>query len=292
MEDRDLQKQLDALAERVEALESRLTEGRPAKKASTTPPPPPLPPEASKKPVEPVTSVEPVTQVTMTEGIELQALDQKPETPQTAVESASSRSTNETAFSERIGAAFSNLTLENLVGGRLYAILGALLVIIAAGTLLKLAWDAELFDLLPDQLKCFLAAAFGGALVVSGEVARRKISAWASIGLTTAGLGVLYATSYAAWDVFEVVPASVGFILLVATSGLGIFLGARAQLLSVAALSLIGGYLSPLMFMDTDSSTYTLPVYLIALLLVGLILRLTVNGSTASLLRLHYYPLK
>ncbi|MAB29518.1 MAG: hypothetical protein CMJ53_09650, partial [Planctomycetaceae bacterium] len=294
MSDQDLQKQITELLQRIEAMEARFEEADSTQaEAPIKPPPPPVSLPSKLKTVK---QEKPKSSIIMTEGVGLEA--PKPTKPATT---ATTATTNDpiklenrppaepvtprppNGF-ERMTNAFSNLTLENLVGGRLYAILGALLVIIAAGTLLKLAWDAELFDLLPDQLKCFLAAAFGGALIVGGEVARRKISAWASIGLTTAGLGVLYATSYAAWDVFEVVPAGVGFILLVATSGLGIFLGARAKLLSVAALSLIGGYLSPLMFMDTDPSTYTLPVYLIALLLVGLILCAR-YGNTYALLR-------
>ena len=290
MSDQDLQKQITALLQRIEAMEARFEDAAPSQSDDPIEPPPPPPPVSLPSRLKAAKPEKPKSTLTMTEGVRLEG--PKPATTATTsdpikpknrppAEPVTPRPPN--GF-ERMTNAFSNLTLENLVGGRLYAILGALLVIIAAGTLLKLAWDAELFDLLPDQLKCFLAAAFGGALIAGGEVARRKISAWASIGLTTAGLGVLYATSYAAWDVFEVVPAGVGFILLVATSGLGIFLGARAQLLSVAALSLIGGYLSPLMFMDTDPSTYTLPVYLFALLLVGLILCAR-YGNAYALLR-------
>ncbi len=176
-----------------------------------------------------------------------------------------------------------DLTIERLVGGRLYALLGSLLVIVAVGTLLKLAWDAELFNLLPDHLKCVVAGLFGAAFVGAGEFARRRISPWASIGLTTTGLGVLYATSYAAWGFFHLVPPSVGFTLLAGTSALGIVVGTRAGQLSIAALSLTGGYLTPLMFRDVEAAPYTLPIYLGALLLVGLVVCARIGGRYALL---------
>ncbi|MEM7228984.1 MAG: DUF2339 domain-containing protein [Planctomycetota bacterium] len=176
-----------------------------------------------------------------------------------------------------------DISVENFIGGRIAPIAGALILIIGAALGLKLAWDAQVFDLLPDQLKCVLAALFGGALLAGGEFARRKISAWASIGLTTAGLGVLYATSYAAYGFFEVVPASIGFTFLVTTTALGIAIGARAGMVSIAALSLIGGYLSPLIFIAVDSSPYILPLYLMALLCVGLVLCARFGGRYAVL---------
>ena len=293
MDNRDVEKTFEEILKRMEVIERRLDSVTPREIEAPAPPPLPTQPEPAEDtksieadqsqhdiqvspaedtpPAEPLESSEPAEFEPKKKFVPTHLSKREPEDPQS----------HEPA--ERREGAFGNLTFENLVGGRLYAILGALLVIIATGILLKLAWDAELFNLLPDQLKCVLAAVFGGVLIVGGEVARRKISAWASIGLTTAGLGVLYATSYAAWGIFNVVPSGVGFALLMATTALGIFIGARARLVSVAALSLIGGYLSPLMFSDVEASPYTLPVYLIALLCVGLVLCARYAGGYAVL---------
>ena len=299
MDDRDVAKKLDKLLQRIEDIEGRLDAMSPREAVPPKPaPPPPLianrddspastgPSETAKpvpthepstvdQPSEPVSDPSPASSAAQVE-------DTLPSTPASKTTAESERS-QPPASVGRLQGAFSNLTIENLVGGRLYAILGSLLVIIATGILLKLAWDAKLFNLLPDQLKCVLAAAFGAGLVAGGELARRRISAWASIGLTTAGLGVLYATSYTAWGVFNVIPSGVGFALLMATTALGIFIGARAGLVSIAALSLIAGYLSPLMFSDVKPSPYTLPVYLIALLCVGLVLCARHGGRYAVL---------
>ena len=298
MDNRDVEKALEELFKRMEAIERRLDSITPREIEAPAPPPLPAQPEPTEdtKSIEADQSqqdvqVSPTEDTPPTEPLEpsepAQSEPKKFEPRRKFLPTHLSKRDPEDPQShepaEQREGAFSNLTFENLVGGRLYAILGALLVIIATGILLKLAWDAELFNLLPDQLKCALAALFGGALIVGGELARRKISAWASIGLTTAGLGVLYATSYAAWGIFNVVPSGVGFALLMATTALGIIIGARSRLVSVAALSLIGGYLSPLMFSDVESSPYTLPVYLIALLCVGLVLCARYGGGYAVL---------
>ncbi|MCH2146081.1 MAG: DUF2339 domain-containing protein [Phycisphaerales bacterium] len=272
---------LGDLLRRIESIEKRLDALSPP--VEDTPQPPPIvPPTIAPQPAE-------ESEVSRPDPIPAETPATKPEAPKSPGIDKEQLQRLEPQLPVapgtvgRLQGALSNLTIENLVGGRLYAILGALLVIIATGILLKLAWDAEIFNLLPDQLKCVLAAAFGAVLLTGGEFARRRISAWASIGLTTAGLGVLYATSYAAWGVFSVVPAGVGFGFLIATTALGIVIGARGGLASVAAFSLVGGYLSPLMFVDVEASAFTLPVYLFALLCVGMILCARYGGTYALL---------
>ncbi|MCA9296754.1 MAG: DUF2339 domain-containing protein, partial [Phycisphaerales bacterium] len=162
--------------------------------------------------------------------------------------------------------------LERLIGGRVFMFVGALVLVAGAAMLLKLAWDRGLFTLLPDQFKCIAVTAFGGLLLAAGELARRRISAAASIGFSAAGIGVIYAAAFAAYGAFGLVSHEVGFLLMVGTTALGVFIGARANLVSIAALALIAGYLTPLLFLDVRSSPYVLPAYLLSLLSVGLVL--------------------
>lgn len=168
--------------------------------------------------------------------------------------------------------------LEWLVGGRIYAILGAVVVIAGVGLFLKLAWDRGWFAVLPDAWKCILSAAFGGVLLVAGEVLRKRWGALASIGCSAAGLGVIYASAYAAYAAFELVSHHVGFAMLAAVALLGVFIGARARLVSVAIVSLLGGYLAPFLFLDAMPSRLVLPAYLATLLLVGLTLCARLGG--------------
>lgn len=162
--------------------------------------------------------------------------------------------------------------LERLVGGRIFMFVGALVLVTGAALSLKLAWDQGWFALLPDQFKCLAVAAFGVVLLGAGEMARRRISPAASIGFSAAGIGVIYAAAFAAYGAFNLVSHEIGFLLMVGTTALGVFIGARAQLVSIAALALIAGYLTPLLFLDIRSSPYVLPAYLLSLLAVGLVL--------------------
>ncbi len=109
-------------------------------------------------------------------------------------------------------------SMERLIGGRLYAVLGALVVVAGAGLFLKLAWDRGWFQVLPDAWKCVLAASFGGALLIAGEVVRRRWGAIASIGCSAAGLGVVYASAYASYGAFDLVGHRLGFAMLIATA--------------------------------------------------------------------------
>src|SRR5690606_6194785 len=92
--------------------------------------------------------------------------------------------------------------LERLIGGKTFAVLGALAVVVAAGLFLKLAYDQGWLGRIPDAWKCGLSALFGGALLALGEVALRRWGRAASIGLTSAGLGVVYMSAYAAYGMY------------------------------------------------------------------------------------------
>ena len=162
------------------------------------------------------------------------------------------------------------INIERLVGGRIFAVAGALVVVAGAALFLKFAWDQGWLNQIPDAFKCGTAALFGFVLLATGEIARRKLGAWASIGCSAAGIGVLYATAFATYGFFELVPPHFGFLLLIATTVIGILVGLRGGLASIAALSLIAGYLSPLLFLDIEWPAAVLPSYLFSLLVLGL----------------------
>lgn len=170
------------------------------------------------------------------------------------------------------------INLEWLVGGRIYAILGALVVIAGVGLFLKLAWDRGWFAVLPDAWKCILSASFGGALLITGEILRKKWGALASIGCSAAGLGVIYASAYASYGAFHLVSHQLGFAMLAATAVLGVVIGARARLVSIAIVSMLGAYLTPFFFLDVEPAPLVLPAYLTAVLLMGLTLCARLGG--------------
>lgn len=168
------------------------------------------------------------------------------------------------------------ISLEQFIGGKSFLVLGALIVVIGAGFFLKLAVDEGWIGKIPPLARCLAAAAFGVALLVVGELTVRKLGRFAAVGFRAAGLGVLYATSYAAYGAFELVDARGAFLLLVATCGLGIGIALRGRSVMLAVLSLVGGYVAPVIAASEDPPAWALPAHLLALLVVGSVIAVRV----------------
>ena len=161
--------------------------------------------------------------------------------------------------------------LERLIGMKFFLAIGALVVVIGVVLLLKLGYDEGWFSM-SAAAKCWAGGGFGLLLLVAGEFAFRRVNAQASAGFTAAGLGTLYASAFAAYGPYQLLAVPVAFVLFAACAAIGIALSARARLVSVAILSLIGGYSAPFLLHVPDPSPWVMPAYLITLLAVGLVL--------------------
>lgn len=178
---------------------------------------------------------------------------------------------------------FKGHSLEALVGGRLYAVVGALAVVIGIG--LFVAWGVEQGWFAVSPLgRCVLAAVAAVVLISGGEVARRRIAPAAATGLHSAGLGVLFITIYGAHTLYGLMPwwASVFVLGLTAVGGVGIALLSRLPV--VAMVALIGGYSAPMLMGrlgGAASESFIVPTYVTMLLAVGLVLTARMGGGFA-----------
>ncbi len=163
-------------------------------------------------------------------------------------------------------------TLESKIGGKLFAALGAIIVVFGVGFFLKLAWDQGWIRLMPPEVRCLLGAGFGLALIAAGEVTFRRLGKPAAVGMFGAGIATLYGSAWAAFGVFSLVSAPVAFVLLALTIALGIAIALRSDSLPVGLLAILGGYLIPFVTNVPSPSPYVLPVHLTALLVLGLAL--------------------
>ena len=164
------------------------------------------------------------------------------------------------------------LSLEQLIGGRFFAVVGAVIVLLAAAFFLKLAFDQGWLGRIGLATRCAAAAGFGALLIGLGEGLRRRFGGLASAGVTAAGLATVYATVWFAAGAFDEVTATLAILGLVATTGLGVVLGVvgRRSLLSAAALA--GGYLAPLIIDARAPSPVFFPAYLLALAVLAQVL--------------------
>ncbi len=162
-----------------------------------------------------------------------------------------------------------DFNLELQIGTRWVAWIGAILLVLAAGFFAKLAYDNNWIHISPAG-RCMLLAAFGGASLVCGELCLRRISRASAVGLYGAGLGVLYLTALASYRYFNLVGGSTAFWFLVSVGALGFALTVRAQMLTIGVLSLIGGYLAPVLLRDVSAGPLSLPLYISVLFAVSL----------------------
>ncbi len=162
--------------------------------------------------------------------------------------------------------------MEQLIGGRWFLVLGALIIVAGVGFFLKLAYDQGWIGAIPSAVRCLLAACFGVALIATGLIFERRFGRFASIGFIAAGQGVLFTTAYAAYGYFALVGSGTTFVLLVSVVVLGIGLALRAGSQILAILSLACGYLTPILLSESSSPDWALPPYLLSLLLVGSVL--------------------
>lgn len=156
-------------------------------------------------------------------------------------------------------------SLERLVGGKLYLVLGGLVVVIGVGLFLKLAVERGWFTFSPG-LRCLSAAGLGFALVVAGDLARKRLSALVGAGLAATGIAVLMAAALASNALYGLTSPPVALGLVVLASVLGLVTALRNGSAALGVLSLLGAYvgLFPVYgFGDLPSLT---PWYLLALL--------------------------
>lgn len=169
------------------------------------------------------------------------------------------------------------INLEWFIGGRLFLVMGAIVVVIAVGLFLKLAYDSGWFRM-PPSIRCIAGAAFGLALIGTGEFVRRRVGSLASAGLWAAGLGSIYTSAWASYGFYELVHPAAAFAMLAATAALGIALGAIARVVLLTAVSLVAGYLAPIVLGTPPTEPWVFPSYLTALLVVGLSLSAWIRG--------------
>jgi uncharacterized membrane protein len=159
--------------------------------------------------------------------------------------------------------------LEVRIGTRWVAWVGALLVVVAVGFFVKLAYDNGWVRLSAGQ-KCALAAGFGLLLLGFGEFCLRRFGRMAAVSLFASGLGVLYLTTYASYRYFNLFDEGTAFTLLGLVGLVGVALTLRARMLTIGLISLVGGYAAPVLLNSASTNAMALPSYATVLLTIAL----------------------
>ncbi len=156
--------------------------------------------------------------------------------------------------------------LEERILSRLPVWIGSVALFLAGAFLVKFTFDR---GLLGPTARVALGILFGVALLVGGEVLRRGYASIAQ-GLSAAGIADLYASLLAGVTLYHLIPRALGFGLLAAVTATAVALSLRHGVL-IAALGLVGGFLSPALIGSTEPNAPALFSYLF-LLEIGLLL--------------------
>lgn len=160
--------------------------------------------------------------------------------------------------------------LERLIGVKIFAVAGALIVVAGAAFFFKLAWDQGWLGRMPDPWKAISGGLFGAALLVAGDVVRRRFGAMAGMGCNAAGVGVLYATAYATHQTLDLVNRPTAFTLLALVSIVGFVVAARSRSAAIACIAMIGTYGAPILLSNNvEPPVAFLPAYWMALTITG-----------------------
>lgn len=162
--------------------------------------------------------------------------------------------------------------LEFFVGAKLAAWVAVPFIIIAAALLIKLGLDSGWWGRMSETLRCLLIAGFGIILLIGGEIALRRISRAASASLFGAGLGVLYLDAFATFSYFSLMPREGAFALMAVVALGGFAITPRARFATIGVLSLIGGYVTPILLWGATGRDLELLCYLTVLFIIALAL--------------------
>jgi uncharacterized membrane protein len=151
-------------------------------------------------------------------------------------------------------------------GGNLVVRSGIIVLFFGVAFLLKFAADR---NMLPIELRLAGVALGGVALLAIGWRLRLRQRAYA-LALQGGGVGLLYLTVFAALRLYELLPPTLTFALLVAVAALSAFLAIGQNSMALAALGATGGFLAPVLA-STGQGNHVVLFSFYALLNAGIV---------------------
>jgi len=152
-------------------------------------------------------------------------------------------------------------TLEQRIGTRWVLIAGIITVIFAVGFFLKYAYDTNLIG----PLGRVVIAAVGGLVALAvGEVTRRRGYGIVAKGVTALGFAILYAAVFSAYRFYGLIGPTPAFVLAIFITAAAMLYAVSLNENVVAFLSLLGGFLTPVIV----STGENLPIPLFGYVLI------------------------
>jgi uncharacterized membrane protein len=159
--------------------------------------------------------------------------------------------------------------VEQALAGRWFVWIGGIAIAIGGLLFVKYAYDNGLIS---PSMQVLLGLAAGLVLIAGGVLVRRKSppipageSDYVPAALSAAGLAVLFAAIYAAYALYAIAAPATAFAGLAAV-GLFALLLSRTQGPFIAALGLLGSYVTPALIPSAEPSAWMFFPYLLVIL--------------------------
>lgn len=157
--------------------------------------------------------------------------------------------------------------MEQALASRWFVWIGGVAIAIGGLLFVKYAYDNGLIS---PPLQIFLGLLLGAVLVFAGDTLHRKTPATAEpnyvpAALSAAGLATAFGSIYAAYALYELVQPTTAFIGL-ALVALGALALSLRQGPLIAALGLLGSFVTPMMISSPDPSGWSFFPYLLIIL--------------------------
>ena len=152
--------------------------------------------------------------------------------------------------------------LEQRIGTRWILIAGIITVIVGVGFFLKYAYDNSLIGPLG---RVAIAGIFGLAALAAGEVTRRRGYGIVSKGVTALGFAVLYAVVFASCRFYGLIGTVPAFSLAILLTTAAMLYAVSLDEMLIAVLSLLGGFLTPVLVSTGENRLIALFCYVLIL---------------------------
>ena len=154
------------------------------------------------------------------------------------------------------------VSLEQRIGTRWVAIAGAITVIVGVGFFLKYAYDNWLIGPLGRAL---ITTVGGVVALVAGEVTRRRGYELVAKSVTALGFALLYAAVFSAYRFYGLIDSTPAFGLAILVTAAAMLYAVSLNEVVIAFLSLLGGFLTPLIVSTGENLPMPLFGYVLVL---------------------------
>jgi len=163
---------------------------------------------------------------------------------------------------EKVATAHKASTLEQRIGTRWVLFAGVITVIFAVGFFLKYAYDSGWIG---PTGRVIIATISGLVALAVGEVTRRRDYGIVAKGVTALGFAILYAAVFSAYRYYGLINSASAFVLAIFVTAAAMLYAVSLNEIVVAFLSLLGGFLTPLLVSTGENRPIALFCYVLVL---------------------------